>query len=73
MRECASQTPKKKKGLTPKKKKGLPLQSPGGPNAVRSTNFVEVASMTVTADCINKTHFNLERVSMLDSVTSFHN
>ena len=72
-RETTAQTPKKKKGLTPKKlgkKGGLHLQSPGGPTAVRSTNFVEVASMTVTADSINKTHFNLERVSDVSSCIS---
>ena len=65
--DSTPQTPKKKKGLTPSKKKKpsglMHLQSPGGPNAVLSTNFVEVASMTITADCIKKTHFNLERVS----------
>ena len=66
------QTPKKKKGMTPKKKgffgslKGAnaaaSLQSPGGPNAVRMTNFVHVTTLPITMQSLNKTHFTLDRV-----------
>ncbi len=61
-------TPKKqKRGLTPKKwLKGTPsrgMESPAGPSAVRSTNFVLVACLPITMKSINKTHFSLDRVS----------
>ncbi len=63
-----SKTPKKqKKGLTPKKwlKGSTPsrgLQSPAGPTAVRSTNFVLVAALPITIKSVTKTHFSLDRV-----------
>ena len=63
-------TPKKKKFNTPKKKffsslKGGPhigMQSPGGPRAVRSTNFHEIACLPITVHALNKAHFALDRV-----------
>ena len=65
-------TPKKKaKPQTPKKglfghlKPSTPrsMQSPGGPNVVRTTNFVQIANLPISIRSINKTHFTLDRVS----------
>ena len=59
-----SLTPKKKSGLTPKKSKASALQSPGGPMAVRLSNFVEVGSLTFGMKSLSKTHFSLDRVGL---------
>ena len=66
-------TPKKKKFNTPKKKffssaksgHHIGMQSPGGPRAVRSTNFHEIACLPITVHALNKGHFALERVRVL--------
>jgi len=55
----ASCTPKKL--LTPKSSR-LRMQSPGGPYAVRTTNFVHVASLQLTKANLMKTSFSLEKV-----------
>ncbi|XP_030268574.1 anillin isoform X4 [Sparus aurata] len=41
------------------------LASPGGPNAVRTSNFVLVASHKLTLSCIGKNKFPLEKVPFL--------
>ena len=62
------QTPKQKRGLTPKKLKSsakktpIHLQSPGGPTAVRSTEFKHIATLPIHIRMIDRTHFNLDRV-----------
>jgi len=61
----ASCTPKKL--LTPKSSR-LRMHSPGGPYAVRTTNFVHIASLQLTKANLMKTNFSLEKVS---SVSSF--
>lgn len=67
-RDVESTTPKKnKKGLTLNKKLLTPKSSrvppsPGGPTAVRSTNFTNVASLQLVMSHVNKTHFTLDRV-----------
>ena len=71
--ESSEPTPKKKRGATPKKKFLSTLrgggggaggmQSPGGPLAVRSTNFHLLTSLAVTVDSLNKTQFALDQVS----------
>jgi len=38
------------------------MQSPGGPYAVRTTNFVPVASLQLTKANLKKTNFSLEKV-----------
>ena len=75
-REVATEnTPKKKKFNTPKKKffssakSAHHMQSPGGPRAVRSTNFHEIACLPITVHALNKAHFALERVRLLYSHT----
>lgn len=59
-------TPKKKKGLTPSKKKSKTLshamQSPGGPYAVRTTNFTLLSSLPLGLGAVDRTHFTLNRV-----------
>ena len=65
-----AKTKYKKKGLTPKKQKqgsgrSAFSHSPGGPGAVRSTNFVLVGHATLDARALNKTHFSLEGVPFL--------
>jgi len=55
----ASCTPKKL--LTPKSSR-LMAQSPGGPYAVRTTNFVHVASLQLTKTNLMKTNFSLDKV-----------
>ena len=63
-----NKTPKKqKKGLTPKKwlKGSTPsrnFQSPAGPSAVRSTNFVLMACLPITIKSVTKAHFSLDKV-----------
>ncbi|GFO20716.1 actin-binding protein anillin [Plakobranchus ocellatus] len=56
---------KDKKKKTPKKHKGLPLESPGGPSAVRTTSFSHVTSLELTKKCLDKSSFHLERLSYL--------
>ncbi|KAK6184693.1 hypothetical protein SNE40_007110 [Patella caerulea] len=59
-------TGKDKKKKTPKKSKsGLPLQSPGGPLAVRTTSFSLITSLTITMKSLDKSSFNLERLPYL--------
>lgn len=41
------------------------MASPGGPNAVRTSNFVLVGSHTLTLSSIGKNKFPLEKVRML--------
>ena len=58
---------KKKKGLTQKKmtpKSGRRLESPGGPMAVRTTNFVHISSLQINMAHLMKTTFALDRVSL---------
>ena len=55
----ASCTPKKL--LTPKSSR-LSAHSPGGPYAVRTSNFVHVASLQLTKTNLMKTHFSLDKV-----------
>jgi len=55
----ASCTPKKL--LTPKSSR-LRMQSPGGPHAVRTTNFVHVTSLQLTKANLMKTSFSLDKV-----------
>ena len=58
----------KKKGQTPKKPKAgrsAFSHSPGGPNAVRSSEFVLVGHTLLDARALNKTHFALETVPYL--------
>ena len=58
---------KKKKGLTPKKmtsKSGRRLESPGGPMAVQTTNFVHISSLQINMSHLMKTTFALDRVSL---------
>lgn len=72
-RDVESTTPKKnKKGLTLNKKLLTPKSSrvppsPGGPTAVRSTNFTNVASLQLVMSHVNKTHFTLDRVRFGDN------
>uniref|UniRef100_A0A671W8M1 Anillin n=1 Tax=Sparus aurata TaxID=8175 RepID=A0A671W8M1_SPAAU len=54
---------KKKKPNKSKKSVQTPvLASPGGPNAVRTSNFVLVASHKLTLSCIGKNKFPLEKI-----------
>ena len=55
----ASCTPKKL--LTPKSSR-LRRHSPGGPYAVRTTNFVHIASLQLTKANLMKTNFSLDKV-----------
>jgi len=73
-RENPTMTPSKKnRTLTPKstKKKTLfgskahRLQSPGGPNAVASTNFAQIATLPISMRHLNKTHFSLDRIPFM--------
>jgi len=43
------------------------MASPGGPYAVRTTNFVHVASLQLTKANLMKTNFSLDKVRV-----SFH-
>jgi len=69
MRNADTVTPKKKskasctpkKLLTPKSSRLL-AQSPGGPYAVRTTNFVHIASLQLTKANLMKTNFSLDKV-----------
>ena len=63
-----SSSKSKKKGQTPKKPKAgrsAFSHSPGGPNAVRSSEFVLVGHTLLDARALNKTHFALETVPYL--------
>ena len=53
-------TPKKKK--TPKKAAKFALQSPGGPYTVRTSSFKLMSALPLSMNCINKTHFALDKV-----------
>ncbi|XP_030268575.1 anillin isoform X5 [Sparus aurata] len=64
--------PNKSKAITPKRFLAITksvqtpvLASPGGPNAVRTSNFVLVASHKLTLSCIGKNKFPLEKVPFL--------
>ncbi|KAM7383764.1 hypothetical protein PAMA_011222 [Pampus argenteus] len=64
--------PNKSKAITPKRflaitKSGHTpvMASPGGPNAVRTSNFVLVGSHKLTLSSIGKTKFHLEKVPFL--------
>ena len=69
MRNTDGVTPKKKgkasctpkKLLTPKSSR-LPAHSPAGPYAVRTTNFVHVASVQLSKANLMKTNFSLDKV-----------
>ncbi|XP_030268573.1 anillin isoform X3 [Sparus aurata] len=61
--------PNKSKAITPKRFLAITksvqtpvLASPGGPNAVRTSNFVLVASHKLTLSCIGKNKFPLEKI-----------
>ncbi|KAK3085514.1 hypothetical protein FSP39_004457 [Pinctada imbricata] len=62
-------TGKEKKRKTPKKPshKGHPTitPSPGGPNAVRTTNFTLITSLPITMKLLDKSCFTLERIPYL--------
>ncbi|XP_013408740.1 anillin isoform X2 [Lingula anatina] len=66
----AKDTPKKK-GFTPKKLLGFKgkghssLHSPGGPTAVRSTAFQQIALLPITMDSLHQSSFGLEKVPFL--------
>jgi hypothetical protein len=69
-RVLETQTPKKKSKVascTPKKlltpKASRLFQNPAGPYAVRTSNFVHVASLQLTKSNLMKSHFALDRVS----------
>ncbi|KAL4234023.1 hypothetical protein ACF0H5_005677 [Mactra antiquata] len=59
---------KDKKKKTPKKSKyhtHMPLESPGGPTAVRTTSFTLITSLPITMKSLDKSSFNLDRIPFL--------
>ncbi|XP_052230360.1 anillin-like isoform X2 [Dreissena polymorpha] len=59
---------KDKKKKTPKKQKHqshMPLESPGGPLAVRTTSFFLITTLPITMRSLDKSSFNLERIPYL--------
>jgi len=44
-------------------------QSPGGPYAVRTTNFVHIASLQLTKANLMKTNFSLDKVRLIVLLT----
>ncbi|XP_041375110.1 anillin-like isoform X2 [Gigantopelta aegis] len=58
---------KEKKKKTPKKQRGygVSVQSPGGPNAVRTTSFSLITTVPLDMKALDKTCFNLDRLPYL--------
>ncbi|XP_052818530.1 anillin-like [Mya arenaria] len=57
-----------KKKKTPKKHKhqtNMPLESPGGPLAVRTTSFFLITALPITMKSLDKSSFSLERIPFL--------
>uniref|UniRef100_A0A8C7G547 Anillin n=1 Tax=Oncorhynchus kisutch TaxID=8019 RepID=A0A8C7G547_ONCKI len=57
--------PSKSKAITPKRFLSVMVASPGGPNTVRTSNFVLVGSHKLTLASIGKNKFLLEKVPFL--------
>ncbi|XP_024921127.1 anillin isoform X3 [Cynoglossus semilaevis] len=57
-------TPKRFLGITQKSGQTPVVASPGGPNAVRTSNFVLVGSHKLTLSSIGKTKFPLEKIKI---------
>ncbi|KAL3859739.1 hypothetical protein ACJMK2_009937 [Sinanodonta woodiana] len=58
---------KEKKKKTPRKQSrhGITMESPGGPNAVRSTSFTLITTVPLTMKSLDKNSFTLERITYL--------
>ncbi|KAK3597580.1 hypothetical protein CHS0354_018176 [Potamilus streckersoni] len=58
---------KEKKKKTPRKQSrhGVTMESPGGPNAVRSTSFTLITTVPLTMKSLDKNSFTLERITYL--------